>query len=159
MVVQVDRLISDFSGLVIKLMLSNATMKIEESTSPDKRRSRSKLIQWQERPQMRTEQNQIGSPNWNQLPEPEPEPISEPEPEPVSIIRNSSAMNESSSPLANRAGSQEVLVAFLVVRKPEHAISNILIPCYILSLLICIAYLVKPTEGERVSYLITIQEG
>lgn len=51
-------------------------------------------------------------------------------------------------------GTQEITAGFIVVRKPEHAFSNILVPCYILSLFIPVAYL-RPAS-DRISMFMTI---
>ena len=54
--------------------------------------------------------------------------------------------------------TQTIKSLLLVARKYNHALSNIVIPIYILSILVCFCYLIPPDSGERMSYLITIQD-
>ena len=55
------------------------------------------------------------------------------------------------------AGSKISNFGMRIVRKPDHVMNNIVIPLYILSIMACLSFLIPPTSGERVGYIITIQ--
>ena len=55
------------------------------------------------------------------------------------------------------AGSKNLHFGMRIVRKPDHVMNNIVIPLYILSIMVCLSFLIPPTSGERVGYIITIQ--
>lgn len=54
-------------------------------------------------------------------------------------------------------GSQILELTMLAVRKPTHALMNIVYPAYILSVLTCMSYLIGVGQGERVGLIITTQ--
>ena len=43
-----------------------------------------------------------------------------------------------------------------LVRKPDHAVMNIVVPVYILAVLATCSFLIPANEGERIGYIITI---
>ena len=43
-----------------------------------------------------------------------------------------------------------------MVRKPSHALTNVLLPIYILAGMACFSFLVPADGGERIGFIITI---
>lgn len=54
-------------------------------------------------------------------------------------------------------GIQLVSFCAIIVRKPDHILSNIVVPLYILSIMACMSLLMPPKSGERIGYIITVQ--
>ena len=51
------------------------------------------------------------------------------------------------------------LIKVDMVRKPHHAMSNVIIPTYMLAVMSCFSFLVPAEGGERISFIITILLG
>ena len=55
------------------------------------------------------------------------------------------------------SGFELMMFVFRIVRKPDHLMTNIVIPLYVLSIMACVSFLMPPKSGEPIGYIITVQ--